>query len=152
MGCCLGRPVTDVEKDPSVSSYVDVGDIFIVRGSVRTEVKGCCNGLMYIQGDSLNYETRCGSNLCCGCCRHRFQLAQINAVEIVDSQQMTVLQVGRFERHGIRLTPGLKITADPNIAIYVAMPDAAMFGEHLKEATENQQRKDGKSSSIDDGF
>lgn len=144
MGCCLGRPVIEVKQDPSVSSYTEVGDIIIAVGLSHTIVRGS-SGLMYIQGDSLYYELISGSSLCCcKCCMRRFQLSQIDTVEIVDSQQMMTIGSG----HAICLAPGLKISAHPNTTVLVAMPDAVSFALQLTEASNSHKEKLG----IDDGF
>ena len=137
MGCCLCRPVTDVEQDAAVTSYTDVGDVVFAYGFIVRRVQGCCcNGIMYIKGDSLYYEVKIGSTLCCTCYRVRFRLSEIIIVDIINDQSLG------FLGGAIHLSPGLRITAQPNTTILVSMPDAAVFGPQLAEASNNQKRKD----------
>lgn len=143
--CCLCHPATDVEQDPSVSSYTEAEDIVITRG-LRTVlgVAGCCTqsggtgGLMYIQGDSLYCEAGCCGkyNLCCKCWKQRFKLSSIEVVDIFDNQ---TLPVGLCCRN-IQLSPGLRISVDPNVTIFVATPDATRFGQLLAKASNTVAR------------
>lgn len=122
MGCCLCRPETDVEQDPSVVSYAEVGDIIITRGSVRLLGLGrYSRGLMYIQGDSFYYVTKCGSKLCCcKCFRYSFKLSDIDQVDMLN-------------RSSLNLPPGLRISVHPDITILAGMPDAATFARPLSK-------------------
>lgn len=137
MGCCLCHPLSDVEQNPAISTYTEVGDIVIAQGVSVRQVKGCCNGLMYIQGDSLYYETKLGGRLCCRCCRYRLKLSSIDIVDILNNEML------RFVGGAIHLTPGLRISAYPNITVLVVMPDAAIFGPQLAEASNREKDKDG---------
>ena len=141
MGCCLCHPSADVEQDLTTSFHTTVGDIAIVHGITVTSIKGCCNGIMYVKGDSLYYETRCGKNyLCCMCCKQKnFKLSAILSVEVVQNEAVTF-----NSRRGeyVNLSPGLKISADPNTLILVAVPDASSFAKQLLQAC-NPQENDG---------
>lgn len=126
-----------MEQNPAITTYTDVGDIVIAHGIVIRQVKGCCSGLMYIKGDYLCYEMKCGSNLCCTCHRYRFKLLHIDIVDILNDQTLRLLG------GSIHLSPGLRITAYPNITVLVAMPDAAIFGPQLAEASNRVKGRDG---------
>lgn len=145
--CCCFHPLSDVQQNPAVSTCTEVGDITIVSGVSLRQVKGGCNGLMYIQEDSLYYETRCGSKLCCKFCRYQLKLSQITKVEIVHNE--TVYS----DRGGyINLSPGLKIAAHPSTTVLVAMPDATIFGPQLAQASVREKDKKSDGGEKNDGF
>ena len=132
MGCCLGRPSTDILHDPSVSAHARVGDIAIVGQYGQTiKIEGCCSGLMYIKEDILYYETVCSGYLCCQCCGHSFNVRDITSVEVVQNH---IARFG-YGKH-LYLNPGLKITVQSRSGastIIVAMPDAQEFAGQLNE-------------------
>ena len=140
MGCCLGRPDTDVVHDTSVSAHARVGDIAFVYRYGHSMIKGCCSGLMYIREDVLYYETVCSGRLCCKCCRRSVSVRDITSVEVVNNQ------AERFQNKFLVLNPGLKITIKPpsgsSTTIIVAMPDAQEFAAQLnKLANVNQNQE-----------
>ena len=152
MGCCLGRPVTHILNDPTVAIHTTVGDIAIVRRYSSTLVKGCCNGVMYVRPSEglLYYETKCGSSLCCRCCRHSFAITDISRVEVIENGRV-LIRSGSRARSGdmladggeyLDLHPGLKIifgnSAHPTAVIHVAMPDAKRFVGELKEIIKSE--------------
>ena len=134
MGCCCCHPLADVVNDPTITRYVPVGDIVIVRGLIRSQVRGPFGGLMYIRAGLLHYETQCGGSLCCRCCRRSFVLEEISRVEVLTNEYVSA-HGGR--RGGLlHLNPGLRITvgAPSNglvTIITVAMPDAREFAAEL---------------------
>ena len=142
MGCCLGRPVTDILNDPTVAIHATVGDIAIVRGYCSTTaIRGGCNGVMYVRPSEglLYYETKCGSSLCCRCCRHSFAITDISRVEVIENGRISY-SAGSTQY--LDLHPGLKIifgnSAHPTAVIHVAMPDAKRFVSELKEIIKSE--------------
>ncbi len=86
---------------------------------------------MYVKDDFLYYETRCGRNLCCKCCRQSFKLSAIQSVEVVRPVQNQVIPFQN--RNYIVFSPVLKIMAVPNTLILVAVPgNIASFAEQLE--------------------
>ena len=139
MGCCFCHPLADVVNDPTVTRYVAVGDIVIVRGPIRSqvyEVRGPFGGLMYIRAGLLHYETQCGGSLCCRCCRRSFVLEEISRVEVLTNEYVPVPAQGDRRGGLLHLNPGLRITvgapSDGLVTIItVAMPDAEEFAAEL---------------------
>ena len=134
----------------STPASSDVGDIVIKRGSedllmrilttMRTtdtyEVKDE-EGFMYIEGDYLYYEVKCSKRILCStCCREKLKLSEVDEVDVVQNDRVKY----GFLR-SIRLSPGLRITADPNTTVLVAMPDPATFAARLlEESTKAKER------------
>jgi hypothetical protein len=71
-------------------------------------------------------------------------LADVVIVDILNDQ---TLHVGGGN---IRLVPGLRITGHPNTTILVAMPDAAVFGPKLVEASNDLKRRMMSRSTEDE--
>lgn len=136
MGSCLFHPVSDVEQDPSVTSYTAVDDISVVRRVYSRRAQG---GLMYIQGDSLHYETTHGTKLCCRCWKQSFPLAKIVKIDTHLNKTFSVSFSGKRD---ITLFPGLRIPfRDPDLVILVDMPDAVRFAGKLETTRAGQQRE-----------
>ncbi len=131
MGCCLCHSLAEVEQDPGISVQAAVGDIIIVRERAVTSTQGDIQGIMYVKDDFLYYETRCGSNLCCKCCRQSFKLSAIQSVEVAQNQVIP-FQSNNYVIRSPVLTV-LKITAVPSTLILVAVPgNVASFAEQLE--------------------
>ena len=138
MGCCCSLP--DLQNDPSVAYSTEVGDISIFRGISTVQVRGCCKGLMYVQDNSLIY-------LCCRCCERRFELTQIEEIEVIYNQTV-------YPSSAPILLSWLKLTISPNVTVMVTMPDAVNFARLLAQSSGNQEvegaatLKEGRAGSI----
>ena len=137
MGSCVMHPLTEVEQDLSVSYHTDVLDIVVFKGDIPWyQVLGCCTGLMYIKDGSLYYEMKCGSSLCCLCCRKRFKLQDLRTVEVIDNQafRFQSASIRNPRTHEIVLSPGLRITAGYSTTVLVGVPEAVELAQQLRQA------------------
>ena len=147
MGCCCSHLAvdSDVRLDPSVSSHIEVDDIAItigVRKVRRVAMSYAVNSVMYIEGDLLHYETRHTKTLCGTFYKH--YVFQLSRIEVVDMFEYVTFPVGLCYRRNIQLSPGLRISVNPNITVLVSMPvtrnDAEKFARVLAEASNTTAR------------
>ena len=90
MGCCLCRPLAEVQEDPDILFHNRVGDIAVFKHDFNTyKVLGGYNGIMYVKDGYLYYEARCGRRICCACCKQRFSLAEIRSINVLHNQSIT---------------------------------------------------------------
>ncbi len=151
MGCCACHSLNEVEQDPGVSLYTNVGDIVFFRPWLTSQVIGLCDGVLYVKDGTLYYETKCCSRLCCRCARQGFSLSEIRSVVFAQSDSIRFQGPRRMRHYGSRqsyvivLSPGVKITTANNTLIAVASADAAVFAEQLQQACSHLQKNDENS-------
>ena len=118
--CCACLRVPQVLEDPSVAIKARVGDIGIGDEYVAIiHVRGACEGVMYVDGDTLRYM---------GCCVYSTKLKDITIIEVVDIGY--VLIGGKH----VVLRPGLKISLNNGSTIAVAVPEPRSFADVLRKA------------------
>ncbi len=107
MGNLMCRPASHILDSPSVISCAEVGDITVISGIftvTNSSDKRCWDGILYIKGDSLYYQTKMGSLLCCKSIQLRFKLSEIMKIQVIK---------GTLELpNNTILNPGLKITLE----------------------------------------
>jgi hypothetical protein len=130
MGCCFCHPRVSArisaEQDPSAKSITEVEEIAVTRGACTVfGPSPSSGGVLYIREDSLHYE---GEN---GCCSRQFKckLTHIEFVDLFDNQRMSI------GCRSIQLSPGLRISIDPNTTVFVAMHSAARLAPVLADAS-----------------
>ena len=118
--CCACLRVPQVLEDPSVAIKARVGDIGIGDEYVAIiHVRGACEGVMYVDGDTLRYM---------GCCVYSTKLKDITNIEVVDSGYVVI--GGNY----VELRPGLKISLNNGSTIAVAVPEPRSFADVLRKA------------------
>ena len=121
--CCAFNRASLILEDPSITIKARVGDIWIGRGHVaRLSVQGC-DGVMYVDGDTLRYM---------GYCVYSTRLHDVTNIEVVDDGY--VLNAGfHGQLQPLVLRPGLKISLRDGRMIAVAVPEAHAFAEMLRK-------------------
>lgn len=129
MGCCLCRPITEVTEDPEVLLHTEVGAVAIIDNHGIDLISSATQGLLYLRGNRLCYESTIRSKLCC---RHNqicWYLSQLREVRAVYGETVLV------PMEKVVLNPGLRVTfekADGSIgALAMAMPAAENFSSAL---------------------
>ena len=118
-GCCCRDRHALLMEDPTITIKARVGDIGIGSAHVtRLRSQGCCDGVMFVYGDTLRYH---------GYCVYSTRLANVASIEVVDGEYVSI-----GGRHLV-LRPGLKISLRDGRMIAVAVPEAHAFAEMLRK-------------------
>jgi hypothetical protein len=133
-----------IELKAESQASAEVSGIVIYRGGedLITRLTTTCRttayyeakdtpGYIYTEGAYLYHHIKCCKNvLCSTCCRESLKLSEIDEVDVIENERV---KYGRIS--SIRLSPGLRITADPNTTVLVAMSDPAPFAASLLQAS-----------------
>ena len=118
--CCACNRASLILEDPSITIKARVGDICIRGGRVAgLTSQGCCDGVMYVDGDTLRYM---------GYCVYSTRLHDVTNIEVVDDGYV-LTSAGQ----PLVLRPGLKISLRDGRMIAVAVPEAHAFAEMLRK-------------------
>ena len=118
--CCACNRASLILEDPSIIIKARVGDIGVgTARAARLKVQGACDGVMYVDGDTLRYM---------GFCVYSTKLQNVTNIEVVDEGYVVI---GREQP--LVLRPGLKISLQDGRMIAVAVPEAHAFAEMLRK-------------------
>lgn len=132
MGCCFCRPTAEVTEDPDVAMHTAVSScVMLPHHGGYVMYSGLFDGLFYVRGDQLSYETKVGSRFWCKCGGLNWTLSDIKQIDVVTGN------VGLCSRRGfirtLTMSPGLMILFTDNTRMVTAMPDAANFCARLQQ-------------------
>ena len=129
MGCCLCRPITEVTEDPEVTLHTEVGAVAIIDNLGTDLISSASQGLLYVRGNRLCYESTVGSKLCCRHNQTSWYLSQLRDVRVVHGETVLVPMAK------VALNPGLRVTFEKSNGsigtLAMAMPAAVTFRSAL---------------------
>ena len=137
MGGCFCFPVSYVTENPAVAMYTECGKgVFMHLQSRIVMESSFFNGMVYVIGDRIYYNSKYGDTFWCPCIAgiERF-VADIRNIEVVTGN-FTVFNSNGFNRE-LNMNPGLRITFKDNAALLVTMPDAVNFSLQLRQYQSN---------------
>ena len=132
MGSCFCFPVSSVTEDPSVVMYTEVGKAIISHQQSGIVMEASLfDGMVYVRGDRLYYNSKYGDEFWCTCTSGSdWFVSDIRNIEVITGD-ITFNYSNGLNRH-ISMNPGIRITFRDNTILMAAMPDAINFSLKLR--------------------